>query len=246
MRALVALLIAAVVATGCAVDVPEVIGLEPNRPATLEEIADPANDLELDDVSRLDLGDSAPNTDTFCDAFGATKLLWIEGALVPLQFLIDAWQRVDDAPDAVADDVDAMRELADRRLEWQFGRIDANDRPDIDLAMAEGLERIADHAAENCELPLVAGPDARGDVVPEWTDDERSLFCEQSKADITEGITLYQELRGREALHGQQIELATRVEFLRASDLDDALFWRAPDWHGIGSGGDVVALQPCS
>lgn len=245
MRSLIALLVAAISLASCAVDVPEVIGLEPNRPATLEEIADPTNDLELDDVSRVDLGEFAPDTATFCDAFGAVKLLWIEDAVVPLQFVIDTWEQVDDVPDAVADDVDAMRALAAQRLDWQFGRIDPNDRPNIDLAVAEGLERIADHAVENCALPLVVGPAGLIDATPDWTDAERTDSCTRSETDLTEGIELYQSLRDREPLHAQQIELAARVEFLRDPDLGDPLFWLAPDWHGIGPGGQVVALQAC-
>jgi len=180
MRFVVFAVLLAVAATACASEAVEVAGSESaevesspsieagdtnddadannDSSATIQEIADPESEIVLEEVFNVDLGALSPNADNYCDAFAAAELLWIEDALVPLQFVIDAWSQIEDVPEEVADDVVAMRTIADQRLEWHLGRIDRDDRPNIDLALAEGLERIADHAVANCDLPLIIGP----------------------------------------------------------------------------------------
>ena len=225
------------IAAGCTAETAPVAAVDPTSRATLDDLADP--DLDLEDIAGVELDGLAPETAGFCEAFAAAELLWIEDAIVPLQIVVDAWRDVDDAPAQVAEDVAVMRELADRRMEWHLGRIDRDDRPVIDLAMAERLERIADQAAASCDLPLVVGPAGNVDLTPA----EQVARCKQSQTNMAQGIALYERLRAGEPVHGQQIELAAWVELLR--NPDEAEFWFASDFHGIGPEASITALPPC-
>lgn len=227
-------------AVACTVNPADVANSTSDQSASIEVITDPTADVELEDSSGAERGPLGSETNSFCAAFAAVDLLWIEDAIVSLQIVIDAWHTVDEVPEIVADDVAAMRSLADRRMDWHVGRIAADQRPVIDLAMAEGLERIADHAAMSCDLPLVTGLVAED---PDWTASEKQAKCEQSEADLGTGIAWYERARGREPLHAQQIELAAWVELLR--NPDEPEFWFAPDHHGIGRDGAVTAIGPC-
>ena len=253
MRRLIAVVVLAGSAAGCSVDAGELIA-EPQNRVSLDELTqavlDPESDVDVSDIDGLELEDILPTADSFCEAFGAAELTWLDGAIVPLQILNDAWTEVTDSPASVAADVEALRAFMRDRIDWNFGRIDRADRPDADRPMIERLERIADAAVADCDgLPLRVGYPNDWAVDRGWDDDEAEMRCADSLTDLEEGIALYAELRGGEPRHTAQIELASLVEFHRAFEaaVPSPGLWFASELHGIDASAtapDIVSMPP--
>lgn len=207
---------------------------------TLDELFDPERDVELSEFDGVVVGPLIAEGVSWCEAIDAAPLEWADAQLVPVQALVDVWGLAGPVPLEIQDDVGAMREFAQSRLDWWLGKAGgANQRPRIDLELAERFERIADSAAANCELTVfdVGGFDLDGDEF------ERARRCRASLEILEEGIDLYESLRGTVPTHTQQIEWAGWVEYLRTQD--DDLFWLRPSFHRLDSDGGIVAIDGC-
>jgi hypothetical protein len=250
MRRLAGLIFAVALLAGCSVAAEEMAAEQENR-ITFDELTqamlDPESDVDFADVDGVELGEFARPADSFCEAFAVADLTWLDGAVMPLQALHDAWASVDDVPPAVADDVDVLRAFTAKRIDWNFGRIDRDDRPVADGPMIERLEHIADVAVAECnELPPRVGYPDDWALDLGWEDEEIARRCADSLATLREGIPLYRELRGIDPGHTAQIELAALSEFHRTFDDDvTTTLWFAAELHGLDASGEIVALPPC-
>lgn len=255
LRSVAILALLGALVSGCSTNAgelaPEMAGSE-NRitfDELTEAVLDPEADLDFAQVDGIDLEELTPMSTTFCEAFAAVPVTWVDDALVPIQLFLDAWKPVGDVPAEVADDVDALVTHAERKLDWHFGRIDRNDRP-TDPRLFERLERLADEAVARCDRlpPRIGHPDDWA-LQRSWEPGELERRCAQSLADAEEGIALYHELRGREPGHAIQVELASLADWLRSADSDDpSPLWFVPELHGIdASSGSarVIALPGC-
>lgn len=233
MRLWALLLVAALVATGCS--------------ATETLVAEPEPQILIEDESGEAVVFGDPDATTVCDAVSAVPMSWADDALVPVQAFVDTWSSVD-APDVVAADVAALLAHAQQRQDWYLGRIDRQDRPEIELALAESIEAVVDHAALNCsDLALRAGYADDWAANAGMSAQDATARCAASSAMLAEGIELYRSWRGANPGHTAQIEAAAQTELYRAlaDDADWPPFWFAPELHGLRNG-ETVALAPCA
>ena len=259
MRRVVALVgLLMTVAVSCSVDAGEMAAgddVDSDNRITFDELTeavlDPASDVDLDQVDGIDLEDIAPTSTTFCEAFAAVPMTWVDDAVVPIQMFVDAWTPVDDAPDAVAADVDAVLAFGERKLDWNFGRLDRDARPTADAAFMDRLERIADAAVEQCDaLPLRIGQPEDWAVERGWEPEEVDRRCAGSLETAEEGLPLYRELRGGEPGHAMQIELAALADWYRSFETgtEGPQLWFVPELHGLDTSSgsvEIVAMEPC-
>jgi len=170
-------------------------------------LRDPTDTLP-EDAGGVDLGALGPASGlTFCEAFAAVRTDWVNGAIVPLQWWIDAYAEVEDEPDDAAASLAALREFADLKLAWNLKRVDS--RPVYDEDMAREAVVLADAAAAACpDLPLVVGPNPSADP-PDWWADESdaavATMCRDDAAGLAVAIDAYVERNGRQPLHQEQV-----------------------------------------
>lgn len=255
LRSAVALAVLGVLIPACSMNAGELasgMGGAENRITVdqlTEAMLDPDADLDLEEVDGIDLGELTPSSASFCEAFAALPVTWVDDALVPIQAFLDAWKPVDDVPAEVAGDVAALIAYAERKLDWHFGRIDRSERP-TDPVLFDRLERIADVAVIRCDRlpPRIGYPDSWA-LERSWEPGELERRCAESLADAEEGIELYRELRGREPGHSLQIELAALAEWHRSIDSDGSSpLWFVPDLHGVDASNGtavIVGLAGC-
>lgn len=169
-----------------------------------EQFFDP--EFDLGTASGLDLGElTPPDSQPFCEAVPLTPSLWLDDAIVPIQYWHDNFRSVEDLPVAVIDDRAALLEYAQLRLAWHFGR---GERPAFDQVVVDHLLAIADAAAERCDdLPLVFGRSDEQLMQSSMDEAEISESCAEDHEVVAAGIARYLELRGEEPQTLDQLEV---------------------------------------
>ena len=225
-------------------------------PASEDTVRVPATDLlDLDvalpeNVGGVDLGEVAPADDTsFCEAFALAPVRWVDDAVVPVQYWVDTFTHArSTAPEAAIGPIDRLLEFGQRKLDWNFKRVE--DRPIWTGAEAGDARAIADVAAQECpDLQLVVGPPGRSDAPSWWseeTPEQIAASCQLAKDEVTAGIDWYLAQFGTLPLHQQQIETASDEVLYRAIDetgeLPDGPYYFASDFYGVGPDGEALAV----
>lgn len=187
----------------------------------------PASDKE----SSVDAPDDGERR-TFCEAFAAVPMRWVDDAVLPLSIWADTWGSVDDVPSPAQRSVVALQDFAQQRLDWNLGRLE--ERPVYDETLAEHTVAIADAAVAGCpDLPMVVGPPSQ--VALEPLSDE---VCAERVASVEEAIDAYVARRGREPGHIAQLDAEAFVAFAFG---EGALFF-ADDTIGVDQRPDGTAV----
>ena len=92
---------------------------------SLDEIADVAETLP-ENAGGIDLGELGPEDGlTFCEAFASVPARWVDDAVVPVQFWVDAFTAArDDVPADAAEAVDRLLAFGQWKLDWNFKRVE--------------------------------------------------------------------------------------------------------------------------
>ncbi len=208
------------------------------RPEERRITIDDLSDLEVDieGATGLDLGPIAPPSSlTFCEAVGSAPMRWLNDALAPLQFTVDALVAVDDAPEDLEADVAALVEFGRARLEWNFGGRD--ERPEF-LDVAAAAHAVTTRAVADCDLPPVLGRDDVYLANPFFGEIEPDVLAERCADDrerVAEAVDRFVEAFDRAPGHVAEIEtgLLTVGDWYLGSDL-----------HVVTADGERAAVAP--
>ena len=204
-----------------------------------------------DNAGAFDLGEFAPPDDlSFCEAFAAVPVRYIEGPLIGTQVWVDSFVAArSDAPSTAVGPIDRLVEFGELTLAAAFGLIDEAPTPDSSLA-ADG-RLISDIAVEECsDLPLVVGPPDQAETPAGWreaTPEELVELCQRESDGVDEGIAWYRAEFGKIPEHQQQIETAANEAWYSAlEELGDypvdEFSYRDSFYYGVGVDGTPAVV----
>jgi hypothetical protein len=107
------------------------------RRVTIEQLSDPTINHDLSEYTGVDLGTERPPANlAFCDAVAGAPGRWLNGSIVPLQFWIDSYSGVRDAPPVAAEAIVSLLSYGRERIDWNLGRAE---RPEFSAELAAHL-----------------------------------------------------------------------------------------------------------
>ena len=114
------------------------------RRVTIEQLSDPTIDIDLSEYTGVDLETERPPANlAFCDAVAGAPGRWLNDSIVPLQFWIDSYSGVDDAPPVAAEAIVSLLSYGRERIDWNLGRVE---RPEFSAELAADAKTVADAA----------------------------------------------------------------------------------------------------
>lgn len=201
-----------------------------------------------DNAGAIDLGPVAPADDTsFCQAFAAAPVRWLNDALIPIQYWVDNFTAARPVvPEVAAEPVDRLLAHGDDMLAWQFGRLD--ERPTWTSSLADDAVTLADIAVAECpDLPLVVGSSEEAAASLHFGERTPDEVCAGEASSVAKGIQWYVDELGVAPEHQQQIETATNRALVAGMEStgelpDDVPIYFGSSYYGVGPGAEPLAV----